>query len=388
MKSPRVAKPLPFFIYLWTVVLLAMVGLADSVYLAISHYRVYTDIGYRSFCAISRAINCDTVSQSRYSIFLGLPVPIWGIVGYTFILLLFLQAGGKAAGKKRLWAFAFWISLAFNSYSIVLAFISSYYIESYCIMCIVSYAVNLGLLFFSWMIRRRFSDSGLIADTRQDLLFLWKKKVASTLIFTAFLSSVLLLWFVVPTYWKFQPQPLSEHIATGITDGGHPWIGAQQPSLEIIEFSDYQCFQCRKMHYLLRQTISENNSKIRIVHRNYPMDDKFNPIVKQPFHIGSGQMALLAIFAESKNKFWQMNDYLYNTAGRQDRIEFKELAKKLDLDASELARSLADPANHYKLRSDIIEGIELGITGTPAYVINGKVYLGQIPAKVLKTGMR
>ena len=65
-----------------------MAGLVDSVYLSISHYRVYTDIGYKSFCAISRTINCDTVSQSPFSIFLDVPVPVWGIIGYTFFLLL------------------------------------------------------------------------------------------------------------------------------------------------------------------------------------------------------------------------------------------------------------------------------------------------------------
>ncbi|MBU4035957.1 MAG: hypothetical protein KKA35_05965, partial [Proteobacteria bacterium] len=43
---------------------------------------MYTDIGYESFCAISKAINCDTVSQSPYSVFLGVPLAIWGVAGY------------------------------------------------------------------------------------------------------------------------------------------------------------------------------------------------------------------------------------------------------------------------------------------------------------------
>ncbi|MBU3949567.1 MAG: hypothetical protein KJ826_15285 [Proteobacteria bacterium] len=45
---------------------------------------MYTDIGYESFCAISKAINCDTVSQSPYSVFLGVPLAIWGVAGYCF----------------------------------------------------------------------------------------------------------------------------------------------------------------------------------------------------------------------------------------------------------------------------------------------------------------
>jgi predicted DsbA family dithiol-disulfide isomerase len=297
-------------------------------------------------------------------------------------------AAGKAAEKKRIWALIFWISLVFSAYSVVLAFISSYYIGSYCIMCIVSYGVNLSILFYSWMTRRRFSKSGLIADTRADLLFLWKKKVTIMLPFSTFLAGVLLIWIFFPPYWHFQPPLSAEHVSTGITAEGHPWIGAQEPVLEITEFTDYQCFQCKKMHYVLRRIISQHAARIRIVHRNYPMDNKYNPIVKQPFHIGSGKMALLALFAESKDKFWEMNDYLYSIAGQQKSIEIKELAEKLDLNASELARSLNDPGYRYKLQGDVQEGLKLGITGTPAYVIDGKVYLGQIPADVLKNGLR
>jgi uncharacterized membrane protein/protein-disulfide isomerase len=381
-------KPLPFVVYWLTVLALTTAGLADAIYLAVSHYRVYTDVGYKSFCAVSRAINCDTVSQSPFSIFVGLPVPIWGVIGYTFLLLFLPLAVGKAAEKKRIWALIFWISLVFSAYSIVLAFISSYYIGSYCIMCMVSYGVNLAILFYAWMIRRRFSNCGLITDTREDLVFLWKKKVTTRLLFPACFAGVLLIWIFLPSYWHYQPPPLAEHVPTGITAEGHPWIGAQEPVLEITEFADYQCFQCKKMHYLLRRIISEKANRIRIVHRHYPMDNKFNPIVKQPFHIGSGEMALLALFAASKDKFWEMNDYLYSIAGQHDRIDIKELAQKLDLNTNELTRSLSDPGYRYKLQGDIQAGIKLGITGTPAFVIDGQVYLGQIPAEILQTGMK
>jgi len=381
-------KPLPFAVYWLTVLTLTGAGLVAAIYLSVSHYRVYTDVGYKSFCAISRAINCDTVSQSPYSIFGGLPVPIWGVIGYTFLLLFLPLAAAKGAEKKRIWALIFWISLVFSAYSVVLAFISSYYIGSYCIMCIVSYGVNLSILFYSWMVRRRFSNCGLIADTREDLLFLWKKKMTAALIFPTFLAGVLLIWIFIPSYWHIQPPHLADHIPTGVTAEGHPWIGAREPLLEITEFTDYQCFQCKKMHSLLRRIVSENADRIRIVHRNYPMDNKFNPIVKQPFHIGAGKMALLAIFAESKDKFWEMNDYLYNVAHQQGRIEIKELAQTLDLNAGDLGRSLNDAENRFKLQRDIQAGNKLGITGTPAYVINGKVYLGQIPAEVLKSGMQ
>ena len=99
-------------------------------------------------------------------------------------------------------------------------------------------------------------------------------------------------------------------------------------------------------------------------------------------------MALLAVYAATKNKFWELNDQLYDLAGSQKQVGIKELAQTLGLKPEELARSLYDRSIRYRLQRDIREGNKLGISGTPGYVINGKVYLGQIPANVLKIGMQ
>ena len=384
MKQIRVTNSLPYSVYLWTIVFLTLVGLSDSIYLALSHYRVYLDIGYKSFCAISRAINCDTVSQSPYAIMLDMPVAVWGVFGYSFIIVLLIFAAGKNAGKVRIWSLLFWITLIFSSYSVVLALVSTYRIGSYCILCIVSYGVNLALLFYVWLIRRRFSNSGLVAGTRMDILFLWQNKGKYNLLLALFFITVILTWAFYPKYWNFQPPPISADIPTGVTSAGYPWIGAENATLEISEFADYQCFQCRKMHFFLRQLMAEHPDKIRIVHRHYPMDHEFNPIVKEPFHVGSGKLALLAVYATLKNKFWEMNDLLYEIGGRKKPIGTHELAKLLDLNRNELVRSISNRSIRYQVKHDISTGNQLGISGTPAYLIDGEIYQGQIPPEIIR----
>jgi protein-disulfide isomerase len=313
---------------------------------------------------------------------------VWGVIGYAFLLVCLLGAGSTAAGKIRLWSIVFWISLAFSCYSVILALISTYIIGSYCIMCILSYGVNLAILFYAWIIVRRFSGSGIIKNTGEDIRYLLRNKTNSLAIGTVFFVSLVLIWFYFPTYWNFQPPQLSNRIPRGVTASGDPWLGASRPVLQIIEFADYQCFQCKKMHFLLRQLVADNPDTIRIVHRNYPMDHQFNPIVKEPFHRGSGKMALLAIYAASKGKFWQMNDHLYQLAGSKENIRVEAVAEALDLDYPELVRALNSRRLRYQLQKDIFSGNKLGISGTPAYVVDGKVYLGQIPAELLKTGMQ
>jgi uncharacterized membrane protein/predicted DsbA family dithiol-disulfide isomerase len=381
--------PLPFPVYFWTVAVLAAMGLADAVYLSISHYRVYTDIGYASFCAISKAINCDTVSQSPYSILWGVPVPVWGVFGYVCVLGILPFAGSKEANKARLWPLLFWIFLGFSLYSLALGMISALYIHSYCLMCIVSYAINFLLLFYAWLIPRRFGKNRLIADLVLDVRFLWHKKRPQTMALTMVFGTVLLVMITkFPAYWNLTPPPPSASVFMGATEEDHPWIGAQAPVLEIIEFSDYQCFQCKKMHFFLRRLVEKHPDKFRLVHRHYPMDHIVNPIVKEPFHVGSAAMSLLAIYAQSKGKFWEMNDILFNTDLAKGAVNTAILLKEAGIDTGGAVPDIYDPQVQSKLVADVIAGLKLGITGTPAYHISGQIYLGQIPPDILENIIR
>jgi uncharacterized membrane protein/protein-disulfide isomerase len=378
---------LPFGVYYWTVAFLAAAGLADSIYLAISHYRVYTDITYSSFCAISKAINCDTISQSPYSIFVGLPVPTWGVAGYLCFLLLLAFAKTPQANKKRMWSLLYLVSWIFSLYSLFLAYISSALIHSYCIMCIVSYAINFLLLFYTRMIRKRFDSGPLIKGVAADLSFLWSWKVSAGALLSCFLAALILARVFYPTYWHLDEPVLATPINSGLTPEGHPWIGAEKPRLVITEFTDYQCFQCKKMHYFLRQLIAQHPDKIRLVHRHFPMDHEFNPIVKDPFHVGSGKMALLAIYATAKDKFWPMNDLLFKIARVKQNIDVKEIAEKVGIDYREMAWALNDKNIRYRLKHDIAQGLQSKIDGTPAFFIDGKVHLGQIPPAIIKKAL-
>jgi len=383
MKKAKQITALPFPFYFWTVTALAMAGVLDSIYLSISHYRVYTDIAYESFCAISRSINCDTVSQSTYSIFLGIPVPIWGIIGYTFFMLFLPFAWSKEAQKKRIWPILFFISLAFSIYSVILAYISTFYIHSYCMMCIVSFGINFLLLYYTWIIRKRFDKLSIVKGMKLDIAFLWQKKKKTASVFLSFSCIVICLLIYFPSYWNFTQPVLTESIPSGITEDGYPWIGAENPELEITEFTDYQCFQCKKMHFFLRKLVEKNCDKIRLIHRHFPMDHKLNPIVKEPFHVGSGKMAFLAEYAQTQGKFWEMNDILFDLAGKTNVFHIKKLADRVGLDYRALSYSTRNSIIRYKVKHDIAIGMKLGIDGTPGYVIDGKVYLGQIPPEIL-----
>jgi len=383
-KLNQPAPPLPYPFYFFPVIILALTGFFDSVYLAVSHYRNYVDMGYQSFCAISRAINCDTVSQSPYSIFLGVPVPVWGIMSYGFVLFLLAFAWPAEGRRKRIWSLLLLISFAFSIYSLVLALISSYLIHSYCIMCILSYAVNLALLFYAWIIRKRFACESFFTAIKLDIQYLLNFSKITAPVSAVFAASVLTMLLAFPPYWNMDPPVLSTDISTGV-ENAHPWIGAEHPELVITEFTDYRCFQCKKMHYFLRRLIESHPDKIRLIHRHFPMDNFINPLVKEPFHTGSAKLSMLGIFATEKGKFWEMNDYLFKISQDTGALNIRNAAENTGLKFEDMHNVFSDGWLWNILWKDIKDGIEIHhLTGTPGYVINGQTYLGQIPADILK----
>jgi protein-disulfide isomerase/uncharacterized membrane protein len=381
--APKIIIPLPFPVYFWSVAGVAIAGLLNMVYSSFSHYRVHTDTLYVSLCAVSEAVNCDTVSQSMYSIFLGMPVPVWGVLGYVLFICLLVFAYLECADKRRMWLLLFIMALFFSIYSLVLAYILKFQIKVYCIVCITGYATNFMLLYLIWIIRRRFPEKGFgfFQSLKKDIKFLWQPGKKKKIMIILLVAVPLVLPAVFPQYWVFEMPQLSSDVPTGITEDGSPWIGAKDPELVITEYTDYLCFHCKKKHAYLRQIVAQNPDKIRLVHRHFPMVPELNPLVEKALYPGSGKLAIAAAFAAKQDQFWQMNDLLYDLPPNMKSLNIKDLAEKSGVSFEGLAESLANKPLYDKIRQDVIKGIKLGITGTPAYEINGRLYQGKIPVK-------
>ncbi|WP_170302108.1 vitamin K epoxide reductase family protein [Desulfosarcina widdelii] len=374
----------PFGFYYSLTLIAICVGLFTSIYLEVSHYRVYTDIGYKSFCAVSKTINCDTVSQSPYSIFLSIPVPVWGVLGYGLLFIIVCYAWrARLEGKALFFPTFLLISLVFSIYSIILGLISTFFIRSYCIMCILTYAVNFFLVYICWLIIKRFFQGGVIGGLIKDFRFFSERIKIVCIILVCCMIVIATISHFMPKYWRMNSVVLTSDLPQGISQGGHPWIGATDPQITVIEYTDYQCFQCKKMHYYLRQLMAKYPDKIRLIHMHFPMDHAVNPIVRTPYHKGSGKLSLIALYAAIQGKFWEMNDFLFSLQQSKDTIEIKAIAAATGLNPKDLIAATQNAYLRRMLRADILSGINLGITGTPGYIVDGKLYLGTFPVEIL-----
>ena len=354
-------------------------GFLVALYLTWLHYKVHSDPSFHSFCAMSDQFNCETVAESRYSVFLGLPVAVWGMFGYA--VMFALTTAGVGVLKQRpalsaLLAASFLSVLASGA----LAILSYCVICSFCVMCTVSYVINLaGFGTLLWhAIRVRLP----LAEAMRELFAVaarqWKILFGIVLL-------LVLIGLLYPNYWAGEHKAGAKRQQSGITADGKHWIGATDPSLVIEEYSDYICPHCRRAHDFQRRLLSENRDKVRLIHRHFPLDHACNPLVKTPFHPGACLLAAAANCAGKQGKFWEMNDLLYKSellSGANWEAKAEDGARKAGLDTETFSRCLASAEVQAEVRADIENGLKLNLRGTPSFVIDGNVHVGVIDSAV------
>lgn len=370
--------------------ILSIVGMVVAGELIRIHIMVHTDPSYHSFCALSETVNCDTVAESPYAVFWFLPVAIWGILGYIAIGILSLWGLKTRRQGKTSWPS--FILLMLTTFSvivdIILGYISHKLIRSFCVFCISSYAISFLQFIISIANLKAYSVT-VMQSLIEDFIYVKNNLMK---IVTAGIIGVIclgLLYMFYPRYWIHEMESSGEEIkhkiSRGITEDGLPWIGAKNPMLTIIEFSDYQCPHCRRAHSRIRELIKQNPQKLRMVHRHYPLDNQCNPILQgKSFHKKACLFSRMAICAQKQNKFWEMNDLLFEQQSSSAQITPDEYAKRIGLKIDQFNSCLESTETMDELKRDIDDGIKLRIVGTPTFLVNDQLYPGMIPPEVLE----
>jgi protein-disulfide isomerase len=103
------------------------------------------------------------------------------------------------------------------------------------------------------------------------------------------------------------------------------------------------------------------------------------------FGQGSLDAAVAARAAQEQGRFWEYHDLLYeNQAGGFPREKLVELAREVGLDVEGFEADLASREYEQTVIEDFREGQQRGISGTPTFVINGKVLAGMQPVGVFE----
>lgn len=184
------------------------------------------------------------------------------------------------------------------------------------------------------------------------------------------LVSALLVLGVIGIYGNFfnKDSNLIKYPA-GLTDKGDNFIGAENAPVTIVEFSDFQCPYCGKVEPTIQRILNDYNGKVKVVYRDYPLS----------FHQFAQKASESAECAGEQGKFWEMHGLLFQHQDALDVSSLKSYATSLGLDESKFAECLDSGRMAAEVKADTDEGAALGVTGTPAFFINGVSLVGAQP---------
>jgi protein-disulfide isomerase len=89
--------------------------------------------------------------------------------------------------------------------------------------------------------------------------------------------------------------------------------------------------------------------------------------------------AIAAEAAYSQGKFWEFHDKLFANQSKLTLNDLQQYAKDVGLDPARFDRDLADPVKKKRVEDDMAEARSFGVTGTPAFFINGHFLNGAKP---------
>ena len=159
-----------------------------------------------------------------------------------------------------------------------------------------------------------------------------------------------------------------------INNTADPSIGSPASDLTIVEFFDYRCGYCRKSLEAIN-TILNEDQKIKVVFKELPILSEQSEMAAR---------AALAVNKISKNKY-----FLFHTKLMQKRGSFKindiyQIAKDIDISVNSLKSEINSPWITRAIKQNQVLAENLGIRGTPAFVIGDKIVPGAVSSNTMK----
>ncbi|RLC36867.1 hypothetical protein DRH27_04580 [Candidatus Falkowbacteria bacterium] len=149
------------------------------------------------------------------------------------------------------------------------------------------------------------------------------------------------------------------------------YLGAKNPLITIIEFSDFACPYSRESFSVIRELGIKYKNNIKIIYRDFPVITDY-----------SANLSLAARCAGEQGLFWVMHDKLFINQGVDNTGELLELARQIGADTDRFNDCVINKKYLSAIEKDFNDGQELNIKGTPTWFINGTKLEGNVPYNI------
>lgn len=147
-----------------------------------------------------------------------------------------------------------------------------------------------------------------------------------------------------------------------------PSFGNQNAQLVIVEFSDFQCPFCGQEFPIIREVISNHQNELFYIYRNFISIDNF-----------SINLSSASLCANEQNKFWPMHDKLFLNQGKVlSDSDIRGVAQQIGVDLKQFDDCYKQEKYKNLVIEDHLDGINLGVKGTPTFFVNGNKLEGVV----------
>ncbi|MBI4902046.1 MAG: thioredoxin domain-containing protein [Acidobacteria bacterium] len=155
---------------------------------------------------------------------------------------------------------------------------------------------------------------------------------------------------------------------------GAPSRGPANARLTIVEYSDFQCPYCRVAAQHVYTILAKYPKDIRLVFKQFPLES----------HSMAAFAAEAALAAHAQGKFWELHDKMFANPRAINRNTVVAWAGEVGIDVSRFTADLNTGKFRKQVDKEADEGTAVGVTGTPSFFFNGKLYRGAMePEAVL-----
>ncbi|MCL4405406.1 MAG: DsbA family protein [Patescibacteria group bacterium] len=200
----------------------------------------------------------------------------------------------------------------------------------------------------------------------------YKKVLIWTVLTIAVLATITLVILGVMQPASSTNQDFAATTAPAITSTDHV-EGSSNAKVSVIEYGDFQCPACGDFYPIVKQMITNYDSKIKFAFRNFPL----------PQHPDAQIAAQAAEAAGLQGEYWQMNNLLYEKQNEWTIASpsivvsqfFDSYASSLGLNVNKFNVDINSTEVLNKIKDDVAGANSAAVNHTPTFFIN----LKQIP---------
>jgi protein-disulfide isomerase len=173
---------------------------------------------------------------------------------------------------------------------------------------------------------------------------------------------------------------------------GRPTRGAKDAKVVVINFDDFECPFCSRMHQtLFPELLKEYGDRVTFIYKDYPLTEIHPWAVHAAVDAG-------CLAEQNNDAYWDFADYMHankqevdragTPSARFDAVDKMALAQgqKHNVDAAKL-QACVKAQNEDSVRASMKEADGLGVNATPTLFVNGRRIDGAVPISEVRAAL-